>query len=72
VKLGAVEVCAGCSMAFTVPHLGNFADDWRAQQRMGRVRYPNVFADTSGVRRFDYLAGRARLATIPVRTDIGD
>jgi predicted TIM-barrel fold metal-dependent hydrolase len=42
---------------FIIPHLGSFADDWRAHQRViDQVsRYPNVYADTSGVRRFDYL-----------------
>lgn len=43
---------------FVIPHLGSFADDWKAQRRIIDllVRFPNVFADTSGVRRFDYLA----------------
>ena len=42
---------------FIIPHLGSFADDWRAQQQVVDqiVRYPNVYADTSGVRRFDYI-----------------
>jgi uncharacterized protein len=42
---------------FIVPHLGSFADDWRAQQRVvdQLVRYPNVYGDTAGVRRFDYI-----------------
>jgi predicted TIM-barrel fold metal-dependent hydrolase len=42
---------------FIIPHLGSFADDWRAQQQVvyQLVRYPNVYADTSGVRRFDYI-----------------
>jgi len=42
---------------FIVPHLGSFADDWRAQQQVvdQLVRYPNVYADTAGVRRFDYI-----------------
>lgn len=42
---------------FIIPHLGSFADDWRAHQRVidQIVRYPNVYTDTSGVRRFDYL-----------------
>lgn len=42
---------------FIIPHLGSFADDWRAQQALidHLVRHPNVFADTSGVRRFDIL-----------------
>lgn len=42
---------------FIIPHLGSFSDDWRAQQQVvdQLVRYPNVYADSSGVRRFDYL-----------------
>ena len=42
---------------FIIPHLGSFADDWRAQQQVVDqiVRYPNVYTDTSGVRRFDYI-----------------
>jgi len=44
-------------VAFIIPHLGSFADDWRAQQGLidHLVRHPNVFTDTSGVRRFDIL-----------------
>lgn len=40
-----------------VPHLGSFADDWRAQLGLidHLVRHPNVYADTAGVRRFDLL-----------------
>ena len=43
---------------FVIPHLGSFADDWRAQRAMIDVlaRHPNVYTDTSGVRRFDLLA----------------
>jgi predicted TIM-barrel fold metal-dependent hydrolase len=42
---------------FIIPHLGSFRDDWRAQQQVvdQLVRYKNVYADTSGVRRFDYI-----------------
>jgi uncharacterized protein len=42
---------------FIIPHLGSFIDDWRAQQQVvdQLVRYPNVYADTAGVRRFDYI-----------------
>jgi predicted TIM-barrel fold metal-dependent hydrolase len=42
---------------FIIPHLGSFSDDWRAQQTVcdQLVRYPNVYTDTSGVRRFDYI-----------------
>lgn len=42
---------------FIIPHLGSFSDDWRAQRTVvdQLARYPNVHADTSGVRRFDLL-----------------
>jgi uncharacterized protein len=42
---------------FIIPHFGSFQDDWRAQQQVvdQLVRHPNVYADTSGVRRFDYI-----------------
>jgi uncharacterized protein len=42
---------------FIVPHLGSFADDWRAQLALidHLARHPNVYTDTSGVRRFDLL-----------------
>jgi uncharacterized protein len=42
---------------FIIAHLGSFADDWRAHGRVIEqlVRYTNVYADTSGVRRFDYI-----------------
>lgn len=44
-------------VAFIIPHLGSFADDWRAQRALldPLERHPNVYADTSGVRRFDLL-----------------
>jgi hypothetical protein len=49
---------------FIVPHLGSFGDDWRAHQRLidQLVRLPNVYADTSGVRRFDYIVQAVRRA----------
>ena len=49
-------------VTFVVPHLGSFADDWRAHQRLidQLRRLPNVLADTSGVRRFDYLVQAVR------------
>jgi len=43
---------------FIIPHLGSFADDWASQSLFvsGPLsRHPNVFTDTSGVRRFDLL-----------------
>lgn len=49
---------------FIIPHLGSFADDWRAQLALidQLVRHPNVFTDTSGVRRFDLLSQAVRRA----------
>jgi predicted TIM-barrel fold metal-dependent hydrolase len=45
-----------------VPHLGSFADDWRAHQQLldQMVRLPNLYTDTAGVRRFDYLVQALR------------
>jgi hypothetical protein len=42
---------------FIIPHLGSFADDWKAQLNFIPIleRHPNVFTDTSGVKRFDLL-----------------
>lgn len=49
---------------FIVPHLGSFADDWRAQLAFvdHLARHPNVYTDTSGVRRFDLLVEAVRRA----------
>jgi predicted TIM-barrel fold metal-dependent hydrolase len=51
-------------VTWIIPHLGSFADDWRAQVLFVDVlaRHPNVFTDTSGVRRFDLLAEAVRRA----------
>jgi uncharacterized protein len=61
--MGAVSVCellAGeyPDVDFIIPHLGSFADDWRAQVALidHLVRHPNIYTDTAGVRRFDILA----------------
>jgi len=42
---------------FIIAHLGSFTDDWKAHQQVTYqlARYPNVYADTSGVRQFDYV-----------------
>ncbi len=59
-EVSAVELLATeyPDVPFIIPHLGSFADDWRAQLALidPLVRHPNIFADTSGVRRFDLLA----------------
>jgi predicted TIM-barrel fold metal-dependent hydrolase len=51
-------------VAFIMPHLGSFADDWRVHLQVidQLVRLPNVYADTSGVRRFDYIVQSIRRA----------
>jgi predicted TIM-barrel fold metal-dependent hydrolase len=51
-------------VSFIIPHLGSFSDDWRAQAGLidHLTRSPNVYADTSGVRRFDLLVRAVRLA----------
>jgi len=48
---------------FIIAHLGSFTDNWRAHQQVvyQLARYPNVYADTSGVRQFDYLVQAARV-----------
>lgn len=42
---------------FIIAHLGSNTDDFRAHQQVvyQLARYPNVFADTSGVRQYHYL-----------------
>jgi uncharacterized protein len=49
---------------FIVAHLGSYTDDWRAHQQVVYqvARYPNVYADTSAVRRFDYIVEAIRRA----------
>jgi len=51
-------------VSFIIPHLGSFGDDWRAHQQVvdQLVRFPNVYADTSGVRRFDYIVEAVKRA----------
>jgi hypothetical protein len=51
-------------VSFIIPHLGSFADDWRAQLALlsHLERHPNIHADTSGVRRFDLLEEAVRRA----------
>lgn len=51
-------------VAFIIPHLGSFADDWRAQLALidHLQRHRNTFTDTSAVRRFDLLVQAAQRA----------
>jgi predicted TIM-barrel fold metal-dependent hydrolase len=58
-EVSVVELLAAeyPDVSFIIPHQGSFSDDWRAQLALidHLVRHPNVYADTSGVRRFDLL-----------------
>jgi len=49
---------------FIIPHLGSFADDWRAQVALldPLERHPNIYTDSSGVRRFELLHNAVRRA----------
>jgi len=60
--MGGVSVCELLAeeypdINFIIPHLGSFADDWKAQVALidHLVRHPNIYTDTAGVRRFDIL-----------------
>jgi uncharacterized protein len=63
---GLIEMAAPQypDVTFIVPHLGSFGDDWRAHVAVidQLVRFPNGFADTSGVRGFEYLVEAVRRA----------
>jgi uncharacterized protein len=65
-KPGPIDIIAPefRHVAFILPHLGSFSDDYRTHAQVIDllVRHPNVFADTSGVRRFDYLVEAVRRA----------
>jgi uncharacterized protein len=65
-EVSAVELLATeyPEVPFIIPHLGSFADDWRAQLSFidALARHPNVYTDTSGVRRFDLLVTAVRRA----------
>lgn len=49
---------------FILPHLGSFADQWQSQLALidHLVRHPNIYTDSSGIRRFDLLAEAVRRA----------
>ena len=76
---GEVSVCELLAQEypevnFIIPHLGSFADDWSAQLALidHLTRHPNIYADTSCVRRFDLLeqaVKRAGAAKILFGTD---
>jgi predicted TIM-barrel fold metal-dependent hydrolase len=49
---------------FILAHLGSFTDSWKTHEQVIHqlARYPNVYADTSGVRQFDYLVRAIQIA----------
>lgn len=65
-EVATVELAAGeyPEVNFIIPHLGSFADDWKAQRSFLDIlaRHSNVATDTSGVRRFDLLVEAVRRA----------
>jgi predicted TIM-barrel fold metal-dependent hydrolase len=67
--VGEVSICELLAreypdVAFIIPHLGSFADDWQAQLAFldHLERHPNIYTDTSGVRRFDLLESAVKRA----------
>ncbi len=58
-EIGPLELLAQThpDVPFVIAHLGSFADDWAAQRHVIDLisRHPNLFSDTSGIRRFDLL-----------------
>lgn len=67
--MGEVSVCELLAQEypevnFIIPHLSSFADDWQAQLAFidHLARHPNIYTDTSGVRRFDLLEQAAERA----------
>jgi predicted TIM-barrel fold metal-dependent hydrolase len=61
-----IELLAGeyPDVDFIIPHLGSFADDWSAHMAVidQLVRHANIYTDSSGVRRFDFLVEAIRRA----------
>ena len=65
-KVAAVEMLAEQypAVSFIIPHLGGFADDWMTHLAVidQLCRFPNVYADTSGVRYWEALVRAVRRA----------
>lgn len=65
-KVNIVEMLASQypDVNFIIPHLGGFADDWMTHMTLidQMCRFPNIYADTSGVRYWDALALAVRRA----------
>ena len=65
-EVSVIELLAHeyADVSFIIPHLGSFADEWRAQVAFidHLARHPNIYTHTSGVRRFDLLVQAVRRA----------
>lgn len=65
-KVAVVEMLAEQypDVNFIIPHLGGFADDWMTHMAVidQLCRFPNVYADTSGVRYWEALLRAMRRA----------
>jgi len=65
-KVQVVEMLAQqySDVRFIIPHLGAFADNWNVHLQLidQLVRFPNVYADTSGVRYWQLLVTAVRRA----------
>ena len=65
-RLSAVEMLAWQypDLNFIIPHLGGFKDDWMTHMHLiGQLcRFPNIYADTSGVRYWECLVQAVKRA----------
>lgn len=65
-RLSAVEMLAWQypGLNFIIPHLGGFKDDWMVHTHLVDQlrRFPNVYADTSGVRYWECLVNAVKRA----------
>jgi predicted TIM-barrel fold metal-dependent hydrolase len=65
-RVAAVEMLAEQypDINFIIPHMGGFADDWMTHMQVidQLVRFPNVYADSSGVRYWEVLVRAVKRA----------
>lgn len=65
-RVDVVEMMAAQypEVSFIIPHLGGFSDDWATHVQVidQLCRFPNVYADTSGVRYWDAVVQAVRRA----------
>jgi len=65
-RVAAVEMLAEQypDLNFIIPHMGGFSDDWMTHMQVidQLYRFPNVYADTSGVRYWEILVRAVKRA----------